>query len=79
MKWLSAKFSFALYVLRITKFVKKSHIYARIYFIFLKTVLKQTWNCFNTKFGPQWKDQKSSYQVRQILVIFSNLIALILG
>ena len=38
--------------LSITKFVKKSAIYARIYFIFLKNVLKQTWNSFNTKFGP---------------------------
>ena len=34
-------------------FVKKSHIEDRIYFIFLKNVLRQTVNCFNTKFGPQ--------------------------
>ena len=33
-----------------TKFVKNSHIWARIFFIFLKNVLKQTWNSFNTKF-----------------------------
>ena len=56
----------------IAKFVKKSHIYARTHFIFLKTVVKQTWNSFNTKCGPQWKDWKSSYQIWQILVIFSN-------
>ena len=37
------------------------------------------WNSSNTKFWPKWKDRKSSYQVSQILVIFSNLIALILG
>ena len=56
----------------IAKFVKKSHIYARTHFIFLKTVVKQTWNSFNTKCGPQWKDWKSSYQIWQILVIFFN-------
>ena len=58
--------------------VKNSHIYTRVYFIFLKTVLKQTWTFFNTKFQPQWKDLKSSYQVRIILALFYNLIALIL-
>ena len=35
------------------KFVKNSVIWARIYFIFLKSVLKQTRNSFNTIFGPQ--------------------------
>ena len=29
--------------LLIDKFAKKSHIYARIYFIFLKNALKQSW------------------------------------
>ena len=61
------------------KFLKTCHIYARIYFAFLKNVLKQTSNYFNTKFGTQSKDRKSSYQVREILAIFSNIIALILG
>ena len=56
----------------------KSHIQVRISFIFLRNVLKQTWNFFNTKVQPQWKDQKSSYQVRQILAIFSNLTAIFL-
>ena len=60
------------------KFVKKGHVLGRIYFIFLKNILKQSWDTFNTKFGPQWKDQKSSYQVRQILAIFSNLTAIFL-
>ena len=32
--------------LLISKFVKKSHAQARIYFIFLKKVLKQNLNCF---------------------------------
>ena len=36
--------------------VKNSHIFAGIYFIFLKIVLKQTLKSFNTKFWPQWKD-----------------------
>ena len=46
------------------KFVKNSHILARIYFISLKNALKQTCNFFDTKFGIQWKDGRSSYQVR---------------
>ena len=61
------------------KSVKKSHILARMFFIFLKKVLKQTWNSFSTKFQPQWKDWKSSYQARQILGLFCHLMALILG
>ena len=49
--------------------VKKSHYLAGIYFIFLKKVIGQTSKAFNTKFGPQWKDRKSSYQVRQIFAL----------
>ena len=60
------------------KFVKNSHIYARIYFVFLNIVLKQTWNSFNIKFEHQWKDRRNSYQIRQILALFCNLIAQIL-
>ena len=74
--WLSAKFPFALNVFINSQIGQKQ---ARIFFIFLKTFLKQTWNAFNTKFQPQWKDRKSSYQVRQILGLFSDFIALILG
>ena len=37
-----AKFSFVFMSLLTAKFVKKSHIEARIYFIILKNVLKQT-------------------------------------
>ena len=33
--------------------VKNSHIQAKIYFIFLKIILKQTCKSFNTKFRPQ--------------------------
>ena len=44
--------------------VKSSHISAGIYFIFFeKNVLDQIWKSINTKFGPQWNDGKSSYQV----------------
>ena len=57
-----------------TKLVKNSDISARIFFIFLKNVFKQTGNSFNTNFQPQWKDQKSSYQVRQSLGLFCHLI-----
>ena len=35
------------------KLVKNSHILAKIFFIFLNNVLKQTRNSFNTKFRPQ--------------------------
>ena len=68
---------FFMYLLT-AKFTKNSPIQARIYFIFLKNILKKPWNSFNAKFQPQWKDRKSCYQVRQILVLFRNLIALIL-
>ena len=61
------------------KFVKNSHIWARIHFAFLENVLKQTWHAFNIKFGPQWKDRKSSYQVRRMFAHFSKLIALTLS
>ena len=46
--------------------------------MFLKNVLKQTWNSFNTKFQPHWKNRESSYQVSQILGRFCHLIAVIL-
>ena len=61
------------------KFVKNSYIQATIYFISLKNTLKQTWNPCNTKFHPQQKHQKSSYQVRRTLALFCNLICLISG
>ena len=45
----------------------------------MKNVLKQTGKSLNTKFGPQWKNRKSSYQVGEILALFCKLIAVILG
>ena len=62
-----------------TKFVNNSHIWDKSYFIFPKNVLKQTRNSFNTKFQDQWKACSSSYQLKQILAVFCNLIPLILG
>ena len=60
------------------KLVKNSHIYATNFFMLLESVLKQTWNSFNANLEPQWKDRKTSYQVRQIFGHFCLLIALIL-
>ena len=42
-------------------------------------MLKQTWNSFNTRFQAQWKACSSSYQLKQILAVFCDLIPLILG
>ena len=36
-----------------TKLVKNVDIWARIYFNFLKRILQETWNSFNTEFQPQ--------------------------
>ena len=56
------------------KFVNNSHIYESIFLFLVTNVLKQTWNSFNTKFQPHWKDRKSTYQVRQIFGPFLLLI-----
>ena len=58
--------------------LKKSDFLAGIYFIFLKNELEPTWKSADTEFGPQWKEQKSIYQVRQNLALFCNLVGLIL-
>ena len=52
--------------------VKNINFLDETYFIFLKNVIDQTSKAFNAKFGPQWKDKKSSYQVRQIFALFAN-------
>ena len=59
--------------------VKNSRILAVIYFTFLKYVLNQTWKAINTKLVPRWKDWDGSYQIREILGLFSKLVALSLG
>ena len=60
---------------------ENSHILDGISLSFWKRldlVLEHTWKVFNTKLGPQWIDQKSNYQVRQILAVFCKLVILIL-
>ena len=54
---------------------KISHFLAEIY---LKHVVDQTSNLFNSKIGPQWKDWKSSKDVKQILSLLCNFVTLIL-
>ena len=61
-----------------SNFVKNNHIQVEILYIFLKTVLKKTWNTFNTKFPSEWKDWKRSYRVMEAVAVFCNLIALTL-
>ena len=73
------KFFSAFMSLLTAPFVKKIHILARVYFIFLKNILDQTWKSCNTKIGPQWKDRKSSYEVIQVLALFCNLVTLVAG
>ena len=51
----------------------------RVEFTIDLDVLKQTWHYVNTKIRSQWKNRKSRYQLGQIVVIFSYLIALILA
>ena len=55
--------------------VRDSRMFAIIYFLFLKLCLGSNLKAFNTKFGPQWKDQKSSCQVKRILTPFFKLVA----
>ena len=60
------------------KFPTNSHVYARAFSVFLKNILKQTWNSLNTNFKHQWNNRKSSYQVKQILGQFCYFIAPVL-
>ena len=48
------------------------------HFTFVNNVPDQIWQPFNSKFGPQWKVRKSSYQATYILELFYNSFALIL-
>ena len=78
-KYLKLSFLLVTMYLLTARFVKSSHIQARILFFFLKNHLKQTLNSFNIKFQPHSKYQKSSCEVRQNLALFCNSIAQILG
>ena len=76
--WISLKFSKIASVA--APVVKNTHILVGICFVFLKkSSLDQTLKTFNSKFGPKWIDQKSSYQVRQISICSYKLVPLILG
>ena len=55
--------------------VENSDFLAGIYFSFLKHVLDQTWKHFNSKFWHQETDSMRSFQVRQNLALFCNLLA----
>ena len=55
--------------------VKNSQILTGIFFTFLKNAIDQVFKAFHTKFGPQWNNRKSSYQV---LALFYQLVALTL-
>ena len=59
-KWLSLNFFLLTISFLTAKFDKCSLIYARIYFISPKSVLKNTWKFFNTKFQPQSKKKPSN-------------------
>ena len=54
--------------------IQNSHISARISLIFFrKRSCKALVQTCNTKFGPQLRDQNSSYQVRQVLAFFLQI------
>ena len=60
------KFFFHFLSLLTALIVKNSHILAGICYIFLKNILDQTWKASNTKFGPQWKDQESTFRSKKL-------------
>ena len=78
--WFSAKFYFPSYV-----FINSFNCWKQLYFgwnlfyLSKKNAQDQTWRAFNSKFGSQWEDRESSYQIWQILAFFSKLVTLNLG
>ena len=68
-----------LFFILTNQFCKNSNIYIRVFFLFLKSVSKQTRSYFNTKFELHCKDRKSSYQAMEVLRLFYDLSVLILG
>ena len=65
--------------LLIAPIVKNSHISTRIYFIFLKNVLKPTWKSLIPNFDLSEKITKAVTKQGKFLALFRILIALILG
>ena len=73
MKLVACRIFFCFYMFLLTNnFVKNSHIEATIFLFFLKSVPNKNRNFLHTKFRRQWKDRKSSYQVREALPSFSS-------
>ena len=73
------KFSFVFYVfIKSSNFWKQSFFWLKFTLSFKKHVLNQTSKAFNTKFGPQWKDCKSNYQVKQTLSLLCIFVTVIL-
>ena len=59
--------------------VKNSNFSAEMNFNFLKKRPGPNWKVFLYQIWTQWRDRKSSYQVRQNLALFYKLVALTLG
>ena len=55
-------------------FIRNSSIFQKFTLPFYEKDRDQTGKAFITRFGPQWKDRESSYQVRLILVLFPNYL-----
>ena len=56
-----------------TSLLKAVKFWLQFTLYILENVLNLTLRYFNTEFGPQRKDQKSTYQVRRILAFFLQL------
>ena len=63
---------FLVFILQLS-FLRTAISWRKFTLFFYKKVLHQTWKTFNTKFGPQSKERKSSYQIRQILALFLQI------
>ena len=62
-----------------TRVVKNSHILTTTYFTFPQKRRWRNLKSFTTKFRIRSKDRKSNYELRPILVLFCNFVALVLG
>ena len=71
------KFSFTFYVFTNNfNCLKQSYFSWNFLYLSKKNVLDQTWKASNTKFWHKWKDRESIYQVRKILALSCELVAL---
>ena len=62
-----------------TRVAKNSHILTTTYFTFPQKRRWRNLKSFTTKFRIRSKDRKSNYELRPILVLFCNFVALVLG